>query len=91
MVFDCETEGVEYNYMIDMPVSEIGIGNNIPLPTTFAIKVYASKENYKDSEHVTMDLGLLVGIKGDTNDDGVIDATDIVNLVNIIMTKEARK
>lgn len=88
LVFDCETEGVKYHYQIIMPESQESIGNQIPLPTTVTIKVYASKENYLDSEVATKDMGLLLGLKGDMNDDGVIDAADIVNLVNVIMTKK---
>ena len=87
VIFDCKTEGVEFHYEIVSPESVSGDGNNIPLPTTYTILVYATKEGYLKSDLATKDIELPVGVKGDTNDDGIIDATDIVNLVNIIMEK----
>lgn len=87
IIFECKTEGVEYNYQIVTPKSESGFGNNIPLPTTYTIEVCATKEGFMKSDLATMTIELSSGIKGDTNDDGIIDATDIVNLVDIIMKK----
>ena len=71
-----------------MPESQESIGNQVPLPPTVTIKAYASKENHLDSEVATKDFNFYIGIKGDMNDDGVTDAADIVNLVNVIMTKK---
>lgn len=89
VVFECKTEGVEYHYEIVTPESVSGDGNNISLPTAYTIQVYATKEGYLKSDLATKDIELPTGIKGDTNDDGIIDATDIVNLVNIIMDNES--
>lgn len=87
IVFDCETEAVEYHYQIVTPESQESVGNNIPLPTTYTIKVYATKDGYEKSDLAVKEFEISAGIMGDTNNDGTIDATDIVNLVNIILKK----
>ena len=80
---------MEYHYQIVTPESQENVGNNIPLPTTYTIKVYATKDGYEKSDLAVKEFEISAGIMGDTNNDGTIDATDIVNLVNVIMENKA--
>ncbi|MBP5714461.1 MAG: leucine-rich repeat protein [Prevotella sp.] len=79
--FSCDTEGVEYHYEIFTSIK--GDGNGIKLPKTFNISVYASKEGWYDSVAETGEVP--VSVIADANGDGVVDAADIVRIVNIIM------
>lgn len=79
--FSCDTEGVEYHYEIFTSIK--GDGNGIKLPKTFKISVYASKEGWYDSVVETGEVP--VSVIADANGDGVVDAADIVRIVNIIM------
>ena len=85
--FTCETEDVVYHYDIrslNAANYEIsGEGNDIELQNTYIVSVYASKDGYRDSETATMELKL-TAINGDLNSDGVVNAADVVKLVNII-------
>jgi len=56
LIFECETEGVEF--VSDITDSDIKTHYKaiIPLSATYTIKVYAQKEGYKKSEAVTATL-----------------------------------
>ena len=82
--FECETEGVEYHYEFTASESGKGTGNDISITPIYAVKVYASKPDYKDSEEASLDINA-AGIKGDTNQDGKVTITDAVSVVNIIL------
>ena len=81
--FTCETEDVVFHYDISSSVQ--GEGTGIKLPETFKITVYASKDGYNDSEVETTEISAPAA--GDLNRDGVVDAADVVMLVNSIMDK----
>lgn len=81
--FTCETEDVVFHYDISSSVQ--GEGTGIKLPETFKISVYASKEGYNDSEVEIKEISAPAA--GDLNRDGVVDAADVVMLVNSIMDK----
>jgi hypothetical protein len=49
--------------------------------------VFASKAGYDDSDTVTQEIKLFNGLRGDVNEDGVIDVADVVGVVNIILEK----
>ena len=86
IVFECETEGVEFNYDVQASVSLKGKGNGIPVTSSVTVKVYALKEDYADSDLTTKDISLPSG--GDVNGDGVLDAADIVAITNMIMSSK---
>lgn len=81
--FSCETEDVEFVYEI----TKSGSGKEVDLSNKYQIKVYATKDNYEDSEIATAEVEVKGG-GGDLNNDGVINAADVVKLVNIIMDQE---
>ena len=87
LVFDCETEGVEYNCTITAADAKKLTGKEIDLAMTYKISVYASKADYEDSDIVTQEIKLFNGMRGDVNEDGVIDVADVVGVVNIILEK----
>ena len=85
LTFDCETEGVEFVYNITMPANTVGqTGNNIDMPYTNTVSVYAKKEGYMNSDIATADIDVR-GIQGDTNRDGKVTISDAVGVVNIIL------
>ena len=81
--FSCATEGVEYHYEISILVK--GDGNGVKLPETLKVSVYASKDGFYDSAVETTEMPTVA--IGDTNGDGVVNAADIVQIVDIIMSK----
>ena len=89
IVFGCETEGVEFNYDIKSNVSLKGKGNDILVNPSISVSVYASKDGYDNSDVTTKDILLSSsGINLDANGDGVINAADVVAIVNMIMSSK---
>ena len=91
--FLCTTDNVTYHYTLANADICSGMGNNIVLEAAYTITVYATKAGYEDSDIVTMDIklsdsGASSGLKGDVNGDGVVNAADIVQTVNIIMEEK---
>ncbi len=90
IVFNCETDGVEY-------ISQIKAADDIDhydgkiVPTNkYIVTVYATKTGYDNSDVVTGEItigGSGTGIKGDVNEDGTVDVADVVDVVNIILDK----
>lgn len=92
IVFSCETEGVSYVYSCDKPESQVGkVESKFTPDTKYTVIVFATKEGWEDSDIATAEIDVrgLAGqlIKGDTNGDGVVDITDAVGVVNIILEK----
>lgn len=87
--FSCETEGVEYVYSYSSPEVSVPetVGNNVELPMTYTVTVFARKEGMEDSEKVTQDIDVSDGLKGDVDGDGVVDIADAVRIVNFIVGK----
>lgn len=83
--FSCETEDVEYHYAISNNSPASGVGNDIPFSQKYTITVYASKSGFENSDTATAEITATVGLNGDANGDGVVDAADIVKVTNIIM------
>ena len=87
LLFECETEGVEFVYSITTPANTIDqTGNNVDMPHTYTVSVYAKKEGYQNSDVATENIDIR-GIQGDTNRDGVVTVADAVGVVNIILEK----
>ena len=64
------------------PGTEELTGNDIALPLTYIVKVYASKEDYTDSDVATANINVR-GMKGDLNEDNVVNALDIQEVIDI--------
>ena len=90
--FSCATNGVSYKYEIAVADNKRGDGKEVDLTQTYRVSVYAVKAGYQNSDVATMDIKLGAGsgggLKGDVNNDGVVDIADAVNVVNIIMKGE---
>lgn len=81
--FSCETEDVEFFYEITNKDSKEGSGTEVELTNSYEITVYAAKKDYENSDIAKAEIQIKGG--GDLNNDGVINAADVVKLVNIIM------
>ena len=88
IVFGCETEGVEYVAEVTAPDAKKYYDGKIYLSGKYKITVYATKEGYGNSEIATAEITASGGKYGDLNNDGVINAADVVKIVDIIMDKE---
>ena len=88
IVFSCETEGVEYISEVTAPDANKYNDSKISLSQVYKVSVYAVKNGYDNSDTVTAEIHISRGQTGDTNGDGVVNAADIVAIVNIIMTAE---
>jgi hypothetical protein len=84
LLFECETEGVEFVSHFTTPASADSNSSEVLLPTTYTVTVYAKKDGYLNSEVATKDIDIR-GLAGDTNDDGDITIADAVEIVNIIL------
>ena len=70
-------------------VSLNGKGNDILVNPSISVSVYASKDGYDNSDVTTKDILLSsTGMNLDANGDGVINAADIVTIVNMIMSSK---
>ncbi len=89
LVFDCETEGVEFISDITSEDFKKSYDSEVSLTTKYIVTVYAIKTGYDNSDVVTgeITIGGGTGIKGDVNEDGAVDVEDVVNVVNIILDK----
>ena len=88
LLFECETEGVEFVYSITTPANTINrTVNNVDMPHTNIVSVYAKKEGYQNSDVATEDIDVC-GLKGDVNGDGKVDVSDVVGTANIILQKQ---
>ena len=92
VTFSCATEGVTFHYYCYATYRADGVGDEIEFPQQqfIRIDVYASKEGYEDSETeiAVLPVGGTAGIKGDVNDDGTVNGTDIQEVINIIVNAE---
>ena len=84
LVFTCEEDGVTYHYGMATPTAMKGEGNDVEVPRSYKVSVYASKEGFRDSEVATKDIVIK---DGDVNLDWKVDVSDHVELTRIIMTE----
>lgn len=83
--FSCETEGVEFHYIISNTFAR-GEGSQVPfLPR---VSVYATKSGYANSDVSTVEIEIPSGLKGDLNNDNKVNVADHVELSNIIMNQD---
>ena len=83
--FACGTEGVSYTYNISATAPS-GAGSDVA-PSSLTISVYASKPGFEDSDVASEEIDISLGIRGDLNNDGVVNVADHVKLSDIIMNK----
>ena len=92
VTFSCATDGVTFHYYCYATYRADGVGDEIEFPQQqfIRIDVYASKEGYEDSETeiAVLPVGGTAGIKGDVNEDGTVNGTDIQEVINIIVNAD---
>ena len=88
LVFSCDTPDVLYHYSITSSGAASGIGNEILLSSIYTVTVYATRENYDDSDPTILELQVK---HGDLNGDGRISVTDAVSIVNRILENNGAK
>ena len=89
--FSCDTEGATFQYSITDTDIKAGSGNEVQLTTTYKVTVYATKDGYENSDVATKDINVGGGStakKGDVNEDGTVNGTDIQEVINIIVNAE---
>ena len=89
--FSCETEDVRFIAKVASPDMGDYEGSSIPLTSTYIVSVYAKKEGYQDSDVATQEIEVgsgVAGKKGDVNLDGIVNGTDIQEVINIIVRLE---
>ncbi len=77
--FSCDTEDVEYHWSI----TSSGTGNKVTFEPTVIVSVYASKDDYDDSDITTMELNS-TSFHADVNGDGEVNITDVTYVIDII-------
>ena len=83
LIFRCKTPDVRYVCNMEFDTD----GNNVSLPATVKISVYATKDGYEPSDVLTqvIDPRIIIGKLGDVNQDGEISMQDIMYIVQYIL------
>ena len=84
LLFECETEGVEFVSNITLAGEKTGA--EVVPPMNRKVTVYAKKEGCIPSEKAMMEIDAR-GIKGDVDGDGTVDVNDVQTTINIILKK----
>ncbi len=84
--FECETEGVTFISSITFPDSSGTNGQDIDFNSDVKISVYATKDGYENSWTTSKTIKLR-SLKGDVNEDGEVNITDVTNVIDIINKK----
>lgn len=89
LYFISETEGVTYHFEISNNIFTSGSteGNLLPFTKKITVSIRASKNGWEDSDPAIIEIDDLK-IIGDANQDGKVDAADLVTTANIIMGKK---
>lgn len=83
--FDCGTDGADYVYTITYPLTTHSAGNNVQLPQTFTVSVYAVKDGYVNSDTAIKQVTITNDLKGDVDGNGEVNVIDHVALSKIIL------
>ena len=100
LYFDCATDDVVFYSNISTPKTGNNVNcSELDLSVAYNITLFSRKAGYKDSESVHATLswsGMVLNVedgessglsnkrKGDVNEDGAVDISDVVNVINII-------
>jgi len=88
--FTCDTEGVKFVPEIVYTDKSFNKIENIHLASNYRIRVYATKDGYRDSEISTIEIIQGYGqaiILGDVDSNGLVNIVDHVELTKIIMNQ----
>jgi len=91
--FNSEDDGIKYVYKIASADIKEGNGdeNEVGLTFLYTVTVYTTKPGLDDSDVATMRIQLSSGagggMKGDVNEDGIVDVADIANVIDIMSGK----
>jgi len=85
LLFECETEYVEFVYQFTTPASGDSNSSEVSLPTAYTVTVYAKKPGCYDSDVVTQEVDIR-GQANDVNGDGNITIADALDVVNMILS-----
>lgn len=83
LVFECETEGAAFVYSFKSASADNIEGNNVSLPNSYTVTVYAKKDGYENSDTVTQEVKLQ-GATTDVNGDGIVDTQDVLEIYKYI-------
>ena len=87
--FVCDTKDVKFVSEVTSDDEKTYDSTEITLTRGYTVKVYATKEGYRDSDVATRKLELLgngtIRLYGDVDGDGKVDVSDIVIITNIIL------
>ena len=82
-----------FHYKYTYPEGREGTGNDVSVGQTIYLTLYATKAGLEDSDKAYYELeisggGGIIGIKGDVNEDGIVNGTDIQEVINIIVNAD---
>ena len=81
--FSCETEDVEFVYDIKGTYSVHGVGSEVLPACKCTVTVYATRQDYYNSDVATMEFTLGAGGEVcDVNKDGMVDVADIATIID---------
>ena len=84
--FSCETEGVRFVCNFSTPSESYEEGAAVSMPNKLQVSVYAKKDGFDNSDVATKEIDLgASGIRGDVNNDGVVNMPDAMFIVNRIL------
>ena len=88
IIFNCETEGVEYVSNIVAPDATSYYDGRLKPTFKYKVTVYATKSGYENSDKATAEIEVPASLRGDVNKDGTVNVADHVELTKIIMSEE---
>ena len=90
LTFECATDDVEFVYEIKDNDVSTGSGSHVALACSYQISVYAKKAGYENSDTATYQLELANKLPGDMDGNGILNAADVVLLVDEVMKEEKK-
>ena len=83
LVFNCETEGVEYVSEVTSAETKKYYESKVKIGGTYKVTVYATKTGWDNSDVTTMEFTLGTGGEVcDVNKDGAVDVADIATIIS---------